>query len=65
MEAAYAARPKRFVNGHPKVRQLAAASYINRPPEATASASETVQHHSYNRDCAPTNTPIEKLQHVA
>lgn len=34
MDAAYAARPERFVHGRPKVRQLSPASYINRPPQA-------------------------------
>lgn len=43
MDTAYAAHPERYVNGHPKVRQLAAASYINRPAEAPASPSETSQ----------------------
>lgn len=33
LDAAYAAHPERFVHGHPKVRQLPTASYINRPLE--------------------------------
>lgn len=36
MEAAYGAHPERFVHGKPKVRQLPAASYINRPTEPQA-----------------------------
>lgn len=31
LDAAYVAHPERFVHGHPKVRQLPTASYINRP----------------------------------
>ncbi len=65
METAYAVHPERFVNGHPNVRRLAPASYINRPPEASASPSGTSQHHSNDRECTATHTPIEKLQHVA
>lgn len=33
LDAAHSAHPERFVNGAPKVRQLPAASYINRPQE--------------------------------
>jgi len=41
LDAAYAAHPERFVRGRPTVRQLPAASYINRPQETIASNSET------------------------
>ena len=34
LDAAYAAHPERFVRGRPIVRQLPAASYINRPLES-------------------------------
>jgi putative transposase len=39
MDAAYAAHPDRFVQGKPEVRQLPAASYINRPQEVVDSAA--------------------------
>jgi putative transposase len=39
MDTAYAAHPERFVRGHPKVRQLPTASYINRPSADIASAT--------------------------
>jgi len=39
MDMAYAAHPERFVHGKPKVRQLPAASFINRPPEVIDNAA--------------------------
>lgn len=39
LDAAYAAHPERFVHGNPKVCQLPAASYINRPLEANGAPS--------------------------
>lgn len=39
LDAAHVAHPERFVRGKPKVRQLPAASYINRPQEVVDSAA--------------------------
>lgn len=39
LDAAHVAHPERFVHGKPKIRQLPAASYINRPPEVADSAA--------------------------
>jgi putative transposase len=40
LDAAYATHPERFVRGTPKVRQLPAASYINRPTEPPTTIEE-------------------------
>ena len=39
LDAAHVAHPERFVRGKPKVQQLPAASYINRPQEVVDSAA--------------------------
>lgn len=39
LDAAYSAHPERFVHGKPQVRQLPAASFINRPAEVIDNAA--------------------------
>lgn len=62
MQTAYAAHPERFVNGNPKVRQLPTASYINRPPEAVASALQPPQPETRERDRA--NVIAASIKHL-